>query len=248
MSHQITKINYYEYLNIIKNKLYDFGVSLIDYTKNIQKLFVSNKKITNEDMIKTIGKLKEIQNNITIRINEINKKVEKFYENAKKDYKNNNKKSAIFNLKLKKMYLGEKIKLEKINFNIETQIFNIDSFGIIYQTADILKDSAIKINLINKNIDIEKIENTIEQLNELSDMGDEINDVFSTSYIDSYDEDELLKELEPESYNKEQERIIIRTNKVSNNIVYKEDEIEEFKKLLPIVPKGEIIELSHSDI
>lgn len=191
-------INYLKYLNIAKNGLINIFYGISNVSQNVYQSVIKKKekKITDKDMTVTIQKLKEIQKNITDRANNIEKNIKIFFTKAKENYEMNNRKSAIFNLRLKKMYENEKMKLEKINFNIETQIFTLDSFGIIYNTADILKDSAIKINLINRNVDFEKIENTIEELNELTDNGNEINDIMSSGNTNYYDDEELLKELQ----------------------------------------------------
>lgn len=178
----------------------------MDYITNINfsSLFIGlynlipNKKKTysQEDMITTIEKLNNIQSNITTRISSISTNIEEFLLKSKKYYKEGNKKSAVYNLKLKKMYEREKEKLESINFNIESQIFSIESMGLIIETAETLKDTSTHMKNINNKLDIEKIESTMEELHEHRDINEELQNIFSESISMEFDEDELLKELE----------------------------------------------------
>ena len=178
----------------------------MDYITNINfsSLFIGlynlipNKKKTysQEDMTTTIEKLNNIQANITTRISSISTNIEEFLLKSKKYYKEGNKKSAVYNLKLKKMYEREKEKLESINFNIESQIFSIESMGLIIETAETLKDTSTHMKNINNKLDIEKIESTMEELHEHRDINEELQNIFSESISMEFDEDELLKELE----------------------------------------------------
>ena len=178
----------------------------MDYITNINfstlfiglyNLIPSKKKTySQEDMITTIEKLNNIQSNINTRISSISKNIEDFLLKSKKYYKEGNKKSAVYNLKLKKMYEREKEKLESINFNIESQIFSIESMGLIIETAETLKDTSTHMKNINNKLDIEKIESTMEELHEHRDINEELQNIFSESISMEFDEDELLKELE----------------------------------------------------
>jgi len=178
----------------------------MDYITNINfsSLFIGlynlipskKKTYSQEDMITTIEKLNNIQSNITTRISSISKNIEEFLLKSKKYYKEGNKKSAVYNLKLKKMYEREKEKLESINFNIESQIFSIESMGLIIETAETLKDTSTHMKNINNKLDIEKIESTMEELHEHRDINEELQNIFSESISMEFDEDELLKELE----------------------------------------------------
>ena len=178
----------------------------MDYITNINfsswfiglyNLIPSKKKTySQEDMTTTIEKLNNIQANITTRISSISTNIEEFLLKSKKYYKEGNKKSAVYNLKLKKMYEKEKEKLESINFNIESQIFSIESMGLIIETAETLKDTSTHMKNINNKLDIEKIESTMEELHEHRDINEELQNIFSESISMEFDEDELLKELE----------------------------------------------------
>ena len=178
----------------MNNYIPDIDFSGIFYS--IYGYFISKKKsYTQEDMKNTIDKLKNIQNNIIDRIENINNNINKFLKISIEKYRSGNKKSAIYNLKLKKMYEREKEKLDSINFNIESQIFTIESMGLIIETAETLKDTSIHMKSINTKLDIDKIESTMEELQEHKDIGEELQSIFSESISMDFDEDELLQEL-----------------------------------------------------
>ena len=134
-----------------------------------------------------------------------------------------NKKSAIYNLKLKKMYEREKEKLDSINFNIESQIFSIESMGLIIETAETLKDTSIHMKSINTKLDIDKIESTMEELQENKDIGEELQSIFSESINMDFDEEDLLNELK--NLENEEEKVDINkesiVSKQKNNIINK---------------------------
>lgn len=191
------------------------NINLYGLWQGISSWFSYRKKnYSQEDMIKTIEKLKNIQHNIIERIDTIDKNIIIFFTKSKKFYVEKNKKSAIYNLKLKKMYEREKEKLDSINFNIESQIFSIESMGLIIETAETLKDTSIHMKSINSNLDIDKIESTMEELQENRDIGEELQSIFSESINMVFDEDDLLNELK-ELENAEEENIDVNVSKTS---------------------------------
>jgi hypothetical protein len=192
------------------------NINLYGLWQGISSWFSYRKKnYSQEDMIKTIEKLKNIQHNIIERIDTIDKNIIIFFTKSKKFYVEKNKKSAIYNLKLKKMYEREKEKLDSINFNIESQIFSIESMGLIIETAETLKDTSIHMKSINSNLDIDKIESTMEELQENRDIGEELQSIFSESINMVFDEDDLLNELKELDNNEEEENIDVNVPKTS---------------------------------
>ena len=234
---------------------YIYNINFSNWFNNIYNLILTRKKIySQEEMNTTIKKLKNIQSNINNRTVSITENIQLFLEKSKKYYKEGNKKSAIYNLKLKKMYEREKEKLESINFNIESQIFSIESMGLIIETAETLKDTSTHMKTINTKLDIDKIESTMEELHEHKDINEELQNIFSESISMDFDEDELLKELENDNTdditctdnnsnikNKEKDEINNKKDEINN----KKDEINNKKEniinevnphILPTVP------------
>jgi hypothetical protein len=174
----------------------------IDYYRYIISPIVSlfDKKINyNIENIKdTIDKMTKIKLNIESKNEFINKKINIYENNARNFYKNKKKNLAINNLKLKKIYENEKNKLDSIIFNIETYIFQIDSMGLMLETAETLKTTSIQITSLNKKLNISNIEDILEVLNDNKEISNELQNIFTdnASINIEYDEDELLNELE----------------------------------------------------
>jgi len=161
----------------------------------IPSLMIRKKGVSSEDISNTIDKLKNIQTNIKNRITHIDENVAVFLEKSNLYYTHGNKRSAIYNLKLKKMYEREKEKLDSINFNIETQIFAIESMDLIIITAETLKDTSVHMKSLNTTLDIGKIETTMEELQDHNSINEELQNIFSESISLDFDDDELLEEL-----------------------------------------------------
>lgn len=222
---------------------YIYSINFSNWLNNIYNLIPIRKKTySQEEMTTTIKKLKNIQTNINNRTRSITENIQSFLEKSKKYYKEGNKKSAIYNLKLKKMYEREKEKLESINFNIESQIFSIESMGIIIETAETLKDTSSHMKTINTKLDIDKIESTMEELHEHKDINEELQNIFSESISMDFDEDELLKELEYEDDNITENSNTKINNKEKEEINNKKEIVinEDNHNILPIAPTNEL--------
>lgn len=188
----IKHITYAKIYSSISNGLYT-TYTILSF---IPLLLVRRKGVSPEDINNTINKLKNIQTNIKNRISHIDTSVDCFSQKSTLYYNSGNKRSAIYNLKLKKMYEREKEKLDSINFNIETQIFSIESMDLIIVTAETLKDTSIHMKSMNTSIDIDKIESTMEELQDHRSISDELQNIFSESISLDFNDEELLEELE----------------------------------------------------
>ena len=102
-------IKYITYENIF-NGLY----TTINYLSFIPSYIFKKRGISPDDINNTIEKLKNIQLNITKRIDQIDTNMNEFLHKSKESYKLGNKKSALYNLKLKKM--ESLLKINDINF------------------------------------------------------------------------------------------------------------------------------------
>ena len=86
--------------------------------------------------------------------------------------------------------------MESIKFNIETQILHMESVSVMVETVNTIKNTSGHLQLMNKNLDITKLETVIEDICEQRDTSKDIQSILSQTSFDEYDEDELLKELE----------------------------------------------------
>ena len=173
-------------------------INLYNWYNNISEwviyIYPSKKQFKKEELDETVSKLQNIRENIDNRINNIDTNIKHFLVKAKELIKIN-KKGALYNLKLKKRYMMERDKLYAMSFNIEAQIFSIESMGLMIQTADTLKSTSMHMNTINKHFDIDRLETTMEELQEQKDIGHDLQTIISESMSMDIDEDELLTEL-----------------------------------------------------
>ena len=219
--------------------LYYFGNKLYDISNYIYKPFKS--KYSSEEVYELIKNLKNVQSTISNRLELINQNIGKFLNKSKIEYSNKNNKGAIHYLKIKKLYEKEKEKLESVNFNIEVQIMSVESMGLMIETTETLKSTSIQIKSINNNIDVDKIESTIDELQDQNEIGKELQEIISNPLEHNFDDEELLKELEEttEINNSEINNLEINNLEI-NNLEINNSEIndESNSKIinLPIAP------------
>ncbi len=163
---------------------------------NLKKLFTQNQEFDKEKILEAINQFKNTLSFLDEKINSMNNKIKIYLEEATKMYKLNNKSSALYQLKLKKMYEKEIKKMESIKFNIESNILHMESVTVMLETVSTIKNTTSQIQIINKNLDISKVENIIEEICEQRDTSNDIENILTDTTIDEYDEEELLKELE----------------------------------------------------
>ena len=226
----IYSINYYTYL-----------------VSPVINIFSYKKDYNINDIKDTVEKMNNIKINVINRTIGLENKIIDYNNNAIKFYKIKNNYLAFNNLKLKKIYENEKKKLDSIIFNIETYIFQIESFGLMLETAETLKTTSCQLTSLNKKLNINKIEDIIEDLNENREIGHELQNIFTDNIninVD-YDESELLKELQDLdsdninnlNYNKELENKELENKELEN----KELENKELENNLPKVPFSNIL-------
>lgn len=165
--------------------------NLYNWVNSVKSYFTPTATYSKEDVKKTIEKLVTIKRNIQTRIRHIEKSCDEFLKKIKQYYESGNTQSAMYNLKLKKMYDKERAKWENICFNIDTHIFSIDSMSVILDTVDTLKDTT---QFIKQHVDLSSIENIIDNFHNEKDVSLDLQSIFVQNDIE-YNEKELLDEL-----------------------------------------------------
>lgn len=116
---------------------------------------------------------------------------------ARKLYKAQNKTAAVHQIRLKKMYEREIRKMESLKFNIESNILHIESVGVMMETVCTIKETSDHFQIIQRHVDITKLENTIEEMCEQRDASHDIESILNDMHnSDRYEDDDLLQELE----------------------------------------------------
>tara|TARA_B100001093_G_scaffold519533_1_gene608998 strand:- start:2766 stop:3383 length:618 start_codon:yes stop_codon:yes gene_type:complete len=167
----------------------------------------SQKKEVN--LKETIEKNKKTVITLNKRLEHLEKKIEIEKKNALQKIKNKNKKSALINLKRKKMYEKQVDNLYSQIGNIEQQIIVLEGSAINYNVLETMKLSNKTLKKINKENNVESVENLIENIDEQINLNEEINQVLGTPIDDLENDHELLEELENLNKTDQNEKNII---------------------------------------
>tara|TARA_B100001093_G_scaffold505803_2_gene563718 strand:- start:2961 stop:3584 length:624 start_codon:yes stop_codon:yes gene_type:complete len=144
----------------------------------------------------TIEKNKKIVITLNKRLEHLEKKIELEKNNALEKIKNKKKQSALINLKKKKMYEKQVNNLYSQIGNLEQQIIVLESSAINTNVIDTMKISNNTLKKINKENNIEKVEDLIDNIDEQINLNNEVNQLLSNPINDLENDQELLEELE----------------------------------------------------
>lgn len=104
-------------------------------------------------------------------------------------------------LKRKKMYESQKQHTQGARFNLETQILAIENANVNLETLNAMKTGSATMRSIHGELDVDKVDNTMDDIREQMDLANEISAAISNPLgMDlmggAMDEDELEAELE----------------------------------------------------
>jgi len=129
------------------------------------------------------------------REDHLQKKIDTIALVAKEKLEKNDKKGALFCLKRKKMYEGEKKKIVDVKLTLETQVMNLESAA---QDADTLNAMKVGTNMMKEmknNFGIDEVDDIMDDIKGQRDEVNVICDAMAQPIDGLYDEDELLAEL-----------------------------------------------------
>lgn len=142
----------------------------------------------------------KLQSNLAFldgKIESMQASCERYTGAARVLYRAQNKTAAVHQIRLKKMYEREIRKMESLKFNIESNILHIESVGVMMETVCTIKETSEHFQIVQRHVDISKLENTIEEMCEQRDASQDIESILNDMHnADRYEDDELLKELE----------------------------------------------------
>lgn len=115
-------------------------------------------------------------------------------------------------LKRKKGYETNLMKIENQIDSLETNLNAIEGANLNLETMKVMKQGATAMKLIHGEYDVDKVEETMDEIREQVDLADEISDAISrpvgTEYVDEDELDEELAALqEEEKEHKEANRV-----------------------------------------
>lgn len=105
---------------------------------------------------------------------------------------------ALMALKRKKMYEQQREHSRGARFNLETQLLAIENANMNMETLRAMKAGSATMKSLHGEMNIDKVDSTMDDIREQMDLANELNMAISTSWGMDYgvDENELAEELE----------------------------------------------------
>ncbi|CEP63589.1 ESCRT-III subunit protein SNF7 LALA0_S08e06040g [Lachancea lanzarotensis] len=119
-------------------------------------------------------------------------------QSARQQLAKNNKVGAKNALKRKKTYESQLVKIQAQMDSLEQQLYSIESANLNLETMKAMKQGASAMKNIHKGMDIDKVDETMDEIREQVELGEEISDAISRPLHAGaeVDEDEIDEELE----------------------------------------------------
>ncbi|CAH2285490.1 charged multivesicular body 4c [Pelobates cultripes] len=165
----------------------------------ITKMFKSSgsKNRKGPSAQEALFKLRETEEMLTKKQEYLEKKIEQELATAKR-HGTKNKRAALQALKRKKRLEKQ---LTQIDGTLSTIEFQREALENSHTNTEVLKNmgyAAKAMKTVHQNMDLDKIDELMQDINEQQDVAQEISDAISrpVGFGDEFDEDELLEELE----------------------------------------------------
>jgi charged multivesicular body protein 4 len=144
----------------------------------------------------SISKLRETLDMLEKREMFLQKKIDQQTADAKKYMAQKNKRAALMCLKRKKTYETQMEKLSGARMTIEQQVMTLEGANVSLEAMSAMKMGAASMKTIHSELNIDKVDDTMEEIREQMDLANEINDAISQPIgSETFDDDELLSEL-----------------------------------------------------
>jgi len=145
----------------------------------------------------SVSKLRETTDMLEKREQFLQKKIEKETQLAKDYMKKKNKNAALACLKRKKVYEAQIDKLAAARMTIETQSMILEGAQVNLEAMSAMKMGAQSMKTIHKDLDIDKVDDVMDEIQDQMSIANEISDAISQPLAgNTIDEDELLSELD----------------------------------------------------
>ncbi|CAG8563424.1 14006_t:CDS:2 [Funneliformis caledonium] len=159
------------------------------------QLFFSRQK-PKADAKSAIVRLRETLDMLGKRESHLQSKIDAELKNAKSNAATN-KRAALMALKRKKQYENQIEKISGARITIEAQVMAIENANVNLETIKAMEKGAEAMKAIHNNMDMNKVDDTMDSIREQIDLADEISNAISAPMIGiDLDDDELTAELE----------------------------------------------------
>lgn len=145
--------------------------------------------------VDTIKLLRENLGTLEKREEHIQKKIDAALQEARLKSQKKDKNGALFALKRKKMYEAEVAKLQGARITLDSQILALESAAVNLETFRAMKAGANTMKGMRGNIDADKVDEMMDDIQEEKDIHDAIADAISRPGQDMFNDEELLNEL-----------------------------------------------------
>lgn len=146
----------------------------------------------------SLDKLGETREMLEKKLKVLEKRVAGELHKAQEFSKLKNKRAAIQCLKKKKLYENQIDALNNYIFRLQDQEVNLEGASVTVEMMSAMKESAQAIQGVQKKMNIDDVDKTLDEINEQSENMRQIQDALSqpVGIAADLDEDELLAELE----------------------------------------------------
>eukprot|EP00262_Sarcandra_glabra_P018524 TRINITY_DN6679_c0_g1_i1.p1 TRINITY_DN6679_c0_g1~~TRINITY_DN6679_c0_g1_i1.p1 ORF type:complete len:218 (-),score=60.16 TRINITY_DN6679_c0_g1_i1:174-827(-) len=163
-----------------------------------KKMFNKPKKTTTSSTLSTLEKLNETLEMLEKKEHVLQKKISIEIGKAQNFTKLKNKKAAIQCLKKKKLYEAQVEQLGNFQLRVHDQMILLEGAKATTETVDALRSGASAMKSIQKSMNIDAIEMTMDEVNEHTENMRQIQEALTgpIGATADFDEDELEAELE----------------------------------------------------
>lgn len=185
----------------------------------------------------SILKLREASTNLDKRHEMLSKKIDDAIKEAKRKSKLKDKRGAIFQLRCKKIYEKQIDQIFGKKTNIEIQILALEEAASNKEVITAMKEGATILKTTIKDLDVDKVDDVMNDINEAIDTADELNDVLSQPIGPTIDETELAAELEEMESEMADEELLTAPTIPENLTKVTTEQKQDSKKIITVPPK-----------
>ncbi|KAF9165676.1 hypothetical protein DFQ27_004884 [Actinomortierella ambigua] len=180
----------------------------------MHRLFGTSKKTTKPNLQDAITATDARVDAVEVKIRKLDAELMRYKDQMKKmrdgPAKNSVKTKAMRILKERKLYEQQREQLQQQSFNMEQASFTTENLKNVMTTVDAMRLANQTMKQQYKKVDIDKIEQMQDEMQDIMDQANEIQETLGRSYNvpDEIDEDELEAELDAlgdELYEEEEE-------------------------------------------
>ena len=146
-----------------------------------------------------LDKLRKVLHLLNTHTTCVLSKIDVYAISAKGAYQRKHLPVATYNMRLMKLHEGELDKLSTMRFNVESSIMRLESVGVMYETVNVIRDTNLQFQQLQRNVNIDHLDNMVDDLHEQREHAIDVESILhdmGKQHDDEHDDDQLLAELE----------------------------------------------------